>query len=199
MALLAVVLGQSLKGVLEKRHLEQAREETEFIANIGVGAYLTPGQLARPLTAIQARFVDEGIKRAGPDALAVRLWGPAGVLVYASDRARRDRPPAFTGLVRSALAGRSESERIRLRGVEGLTVASPITFGKPGRPAGAIELTLRYGRIASAIQEDTNKLYAIIIAGLGLFYALLFPIVARASRELRRQAEVNEHLANHDR
>ena len=38
----------------------------------------------------------------------------------------------------------------------------------------------------------------ILVGGLLLLYALLFPIVARAAGRLRKHAAVQEHLANHD-
>src|SRR2546430_602568 len=55
-----------------------------------------------------------------------------------------------------------------------------------------------YGIIAKQVTHDMRRLYAILLAGLALLYALLFPIVARVSKELRRRAEENERLALHD-
>ena len=55
-----------------------------------------------------------------------------------------------------------------------------------------------YDVIAQTIASDTRRLYIILAAGLGFLYLLLFPIVARASNRLRKQAAQNEHLAHHD-
>ena len=55
-----------------------------------------------------------------------------------------------------------------------------------------------YAPIAAQIDKDSRRLYRVLIAGLALLYLVLFPIVARASRKLRRHAETSHHQALHD-
>ena len=47
----------------------------------------------------------------------------------------------------------------------------------------------------STIRADTNRLYLILIVGLSLLYAIVFRVVARASRKLRTHGkEMSAHL-----
>ena len=74
----------------------------------------------------------------------------------------------------------------------------PLQFERDGVPAGAFEIYMPYDPIAAAIDRDTKKLYLILFGGLALLYAVLFRIVAAASRRLRRHAAENRHQALHD-
>ena len=76
------------------------------------------------------------------------------------------------------------------------TVTSPTT---PTAPIiGAFEIYLPYQPIAQAIDHDTRRLYLTLAIGLVLLYLALFRIVARASRDLRRQVDTNRHQALYD-
>ena len=196
MALLALVLGHSLRRVIVARSLERGREEAQFVTNVGLGAYLDPEDLDGPLTHTRERVLDLVVRASGP-LEALRIWGRSGVLVYASDRGERPMPTRPPADVRSAFAGSVGSGVLELDGTKVLMLDVPLRFGG-GEPAGAMEVAVSYDYTARQIAHDTHVLYMIMLGGLGFLYAALFRIVASASRQLRRQAAENERLALHD-
>src|SRR5438132_846146 len=56
-----------------------------------------------------------------------------------------------------------------------------------------------YAPVAAAIANDLRTLALILLAGVAFLWAALFPVVARASKRLRRHAAEAEYLALHDR
>jgi len=64
--------------------------------------------------------------------------------------------------------------------------------------AGASEIYLSYRPSAGAMSSDRTTVALIVSAGLALLWAVLFRIVAGASRQLRRQAAENDRLARYD-
>ena len=196
MALLAFVLGRSLQHVIVGRSLERGREEAQFVTNIGLGAYLQPADLDRPLSPPRERVLDLVVRASGP-LEALRIWGRSGSLVYASDRTKRPLPTSPPPDVRRAFAGSVDSGVLRLGQTKVLMLDVPLRFGG-GDPAGAMEVAVSYEHAARQIAHDTDVLYMIMLGGLALLYAVLFRIVASASRQLRRQAAENERLALHD-
>jgi diguanylate cyclase (GGDEF)-like protein len=74
----------------------------------------------------------------------------------------------------------------------------PLRFVSSGPPAGAFEIYLSYRPIAAALTHDKRMIALLIAIGLGLLWAILYRIVARASRRLRQQVEENDRLARYD-
>ena len=74
----------------------------------------------------------------------------------------------------------------------------PLRFTAAGRPAGAFEIYLSYRPVAAAVARDKRMIALLLAIGLALLWAVLYRIVARASRRLRRQAAENYGLARHD-
>ena len=74
----------------------------------------------------------------------------------------------------------------------------PLRFASSGPPEGAFEIYLSYRPIAAAIAGDKRTIALLVAIGLALLWAILFRIVARASRRLRNQARENDRLARYD-
>src|SRR6202034_3460933 len=74
----------------------------------------------------------------------------------------------------------------------------PLRFAASGAPAGVFEIYLSYRPIAAALTRDKRMIALLIAIGLGLLWAILYRIVARASRRLRQQADENDRLARYD-
>ena len=74
----------------------------------------------------------------------------------------------------------------------------PLRFSAGGPPAGAFEIYLSYRPVAAAVQRDKRTIALLLAIGLALLWAILYRIVARASRRLRRQSEENYRLARYD-
>jgi diguanylate cyclase (GGDEF)-like protein len=196
--LLAFAVSYSLESVIRERSLERAREEATFVANIGLGAYLDVDDLEAPLPPLQWKALEIGYRGIVPRLELVRIWGRGGTLVFASDRGRPSAPSEPPKAVRAAFAGKTSSAIAKLKGDDVLLIRVPLTFGGRGAPAGALEVALPYAVTAEQIDEDIGKVRMVLAGGLAFLYALLIPIVGRASRQLRRQAAENEHRALHD-
>ena len=75
---------------------------------------------------------------------------------------------------------------------------SPAPALRSAAPAGAFEVYLPYGPLAQAIAHDLRRIYALLALGLGVLLIVLYRVVARASRQLRRQAAESRFQALHD-
>jgi diguanylate cyclase (GGDEF)-like protein len=196
--LLALAVSHSLESVIRERSLERAREEATFVANIALGAYLDVDDLDAPLPPLQWKALEIGYRGVVPRLDLVRIWGRRGVLVFASDRGQPSLPEAAPREVRAAFAGETSSSIAQLDGVDVLMIRVPLTLGGRDAPTGGLEVALPYSVTAAQIDKDIGKVRKVLAAGLAFLYALLIPIVGRASRQLRRQAAENEHRALHD-
>ncbi|MFZ1924799.1 MAG: bifunctional diguanylate cyclase/phosphodiesterase, partial [Solirubrobacteraceae bacterium] len=74
----------------------------------------------------------------------------------------------------------------------------PLRFYRSTQPTGVFEIYLSYKPIAAAVARDKRMIAALIAVGLALLWAILYRIVARASRRLREHAEENARLARYD-
>jgi diguanylate cyclase (GGDEF)-like protein len=79
-----------------------------------------------------------------------------------------------------------------------LEVYLPITYAGQDEPAGLFEMYLPYAPVADAIAAGRWRMQSALAGGLLLLYLVQLPLVAAASRRLRRQAADNERLALHD-
>ena len=68
-----------------------------------------------------------------------------------------------------------------------------------GRVGSVFEMYVPYAPVAAAIKHDLRTLALILLAGVAFLWAALFPVVARASKRLRRHAAEAEYFALHDR
>ena len=153
--------------------------------------------------------------------MRVQIWNRNRQIVYRSD-APRGRKPSDAGgpsaELLTALSGTTASEvlsaahpphseldvRALLRR-HGDLMEVYVPIKNRGRTVGAFEVYLQNAATEAAIAQDTNRLYLVILVGLSVLYAVVFRIVATASRrlrdhaaELRRHAERSERESLHD-
>jgi len=192
---LGFVLTRALEDVTRRRNVERVVEDTRFITNISIAAILSQGKAsAGGLSPAETIAMNDLFSRGGSDVLALRVFGPLGISLYSTTGTRS----APSDLTRAALAGREGYVVEKLGGVTALTVAVPFSLA-PGLPPGAVEMSLKYDVITATSAKDARKLQLILAGGLLLLYLVLIPVVAQASRRLRRQSEENAYLARHDR
>ena len=212
-----VVLGFVLARVLERqivtRTLADAGESAQLIARLGIQPRLSPRDLRDGLSARGIRELDEQLRARSvqSDLARIKIWNNRGVIVYSDDHALIGRSPSTDGDddLHDALAGAPDPAEV-LTPRLGTETASevglgrlvevyvPLRFHPSGPPAGAFEIYLSYRPIAAAIADDERTIALLVFLGLALLWAILFRIVASASRRLRRQAQENDRLARYD-
>jgi hypothetical protein len=173
---------------------------------VAFAPHLGAEDLSRGLSAGHRAALDGTLSaaRAGHAAfVAIRLWSASGEAIRADD-------PAVVGTVHppaeefgEALAGSVASEVFdaqsadRPSGTHGrlLEVYVPLIYAGKSEPAGVFEMYLPYAPVAAAISANQRRVHGVLGGGLVALYLVLLPIVASASRRLRRQAADNRRLA----
>jgi diguanylate cyclase (GGDEF)-like protein len=210
-AVLAVVLGQTLRGRMEERILNSNRHAAELIGRLGIQPLLRASDLGRGLDPNRYRIIDNTLRAGliGDEVVArIKIWNRDYRVVYSDDLSIVGKrfPPSsgLTAALHGEVSGHveeelGEAEEAGERGLgKLLEVYVPIQFGDYRRPAGAFEIYLPYGPIAETINRETYRMYLLLLGGLILLWATLFRIVKKASQRLQRQAAENKHLAMHD-
>jgi diguanylate cyclase (GGDEF)-like protein len=210
-----IALGFILSHVLETqivtRTLADANKSAELIARIGIQPRLSPRDLRDGLSAQGVRALDQQLRARSVthDLARIKIWNARDRVIYSDDHSLIGRTLAPSDDLRDALAGMpnnaavvSPSAHSETAGEVGLgqlvEVYVPLRFASTGPPAGAFEIYLSYAPIASAVTSDKRTIALLVAIGLALLWAVLFRIVARASRKLRRQSEDNYNLARYD-
>ena len=207
--LLGLVLAHFIQVHTRQRSLEDARRSAEIITRTAIAPRLTPDDVTGGLAASRVQELDRVVNDpAVRDLLArIKIWNLDNRVVYSDDKALTgqvfkptdDLLDALQGHPKSDLSAGEHQENTAERKLgELLEVYVPLHFGADPRTAGALEVYLPYAPIAASIRHDTRVLFAILAAGLLLLYLALWRIVARASRQLSRQAADNRHQATHD-
>jgi diguanylate cyclase (GGDEF)-like protein len=204
---LGLVLANYLGNQIHDRTLRSSVQAADLTVRLGIEPHLSHDALAHGLPAAQARALDDAVRGLAPGELHVariQIWNERRKIVYSTNptaigQGARGEPPGLA----KALQGATASEVISGRDL--LEVYTPIRTKGTNAPVGAFELYIPYAPVAAAIAHDTHRLYLVLVVGLTVLYAVLLPLAARASRELRRgaeelrlQAERSEHDANHD-
>ena len=211
MVVLGFVLTRVIEQQVESHSVADASQSARLIANIGIQPRLTPHELAVGLTQAQIRQLDLQLRaRSTTENLArIKIWNAAHVVVYSDDHRLIGHTFSAASDLNDALAGRSNNADVVTprRNAETASevglgelveVYVPLRFVASGRPAGAFEIYLSYGPIAAAIAHDKRLTALVVAIGLAVLWAILFRIVAQASRRLRRQSRENYVLARYD-
>jgi len=196
---LAIVLGNLLRAQTRDRAFGET-QRSAFVVAAALESQLSPGDLEAALPRDRLLAVDgviASLRSRGLDGVTV--WSRNGRVVYSTDRPLVGRSFPVSPRLRQALAGDAASGIGRLHASSDpgarLDVFVPLRFGMPQAPSGALELVSPYGPLQSEIAHETRVLYLLLLGGLAALYAIMFPIVWRVSRRLRKHAEENERLA----
>ncbi len=212
-----VVLGFALARVLQaqivSRTLADAGESAQLVARLGIQPRLTPRDLREGLSARGIRALDEQLRArsVSSDLARIKIWNNRGRIVYSDDHALIGRSPSTSDDddLHDALAGAPHPAEV-VTPSPGAETASevglgrlvevyvPLRFSPSEPPAGVFEIYLSYRPIAAAIAHAERTIALLVFLGLALLWAILFRIVASASRRLRRQAQENDRLARYD-
>jgi diguanylate cyclase (GGDEF)-like protein len=219
-ALAIVVLWAVLARVesdrVRARAIDEAAASTELLAQVVLQPTLSSGELQQGVDAETTAELDEAFRTGLQSGLIARtkVWTPEGEIVYSDDHALTGKVFPIADDLAEALEGEVEAEISELDEAENideqdfgtlLEVYVPIRFGADEPVEGVFELYVPYDAIAASIADDTRRISLLLLAGLILLWAVLFRIVAGASRRLRRdraelarRADENRYLALHD-
>jgi diguanylate cyclase (GGDEF)-like protein len=208
---LGLILARVLQGQIVERSLADADQSAQLIARIGIQPRLTPHDLRYGMSAGGMRALDEQLRTRSvtQDLARIKIWNAHDTVIYSDDHSLigRTLPPSDDLL--DALAGKphpaalvtpsEDSETASEVGLgELVEVYVPLRFYRSTQPTGVFEIYLSYKPIAAAVARDKRMIAALIAVGLALLWAILYRIVARASRRLREHAEENARLARYD-
>ncbi len=226
--LVGLALSKLVARRVRLRELADARRTAEVIAEVGVRPRLSPRHLEYGLPPRPAGALRRTVAASSGDARILRLlvYNERREIVYADDPGLQGRrvpegedasdelSEALEGHVEMEILDAAEIAEGNGGGLEEALVSRhgpvleayvPLRLGAGQEPAGALELYRPYAPVAARVAGITRAVQLTLVAGLGLLWAVSFPIVAGASRRLRRQArELREHaehtefLAYHD-
>src|SRR4051794_22907532 len=209
-AALGVAPSQLLARQIRDRALQTTVRSAELLSGTIADSQLEPADLSGGgMDPERARALDAALQQAkSKDRVArFKIWNTRGQIVYSDDHdaigkkfeIEEDLEEALRGKTHSGISDGEEKEQAGERDLGLLLEAYvPLRFSAASKPAGAFEIYVPYGPVAAATTRDVRKVYALVAGGLTLLFLLLYRIVARASRSLRRQAEENRHQALHD-
>jgi diguanylate cyclase (GGDEF)-like protein len=206
-----------LAHLLRTRALAEAKASATLIARVGVQSHISSAQLATGISSSTRRLLDQAVharEMYGSQLLDLTVWNRAGVLIYSPQHqgARQGDYGATTvigldtpasGAFR-ALHGEPVTAVTDVAASSGKQTVSeietyvPLYYQGDVIPSGVARISLPYAPVAAAIYGEGRDLAIVLGLGLGVLYALLYRIVAGASRRLHEEAVRNEHLALHD-
>ena len=208
---LGFVLARVLQTQIVQRTLADAGQSAQLVARLGVQPWLTPRDLHDGLSARSVHTLDRQLRtRSVSDLARIKIWSAAGRIVYSDDHTLIGRSlGADDDDLHDALAGHphpaalvTPAPHTETAGEVGLgqlvEVYVPLRFSHTGPPAGAFEIYLSYAPIAATVGHDERTIALVVFFGLALLWAILYRIVASASKRLRRQARENDRLARYD-
>jgi len=198
-ALLGGVLAHELNSDVQQRYLDSTKSSGVLITQVGIQPLITSAQLTSGLSADEVAEIDARLHgaAAGEQVRRLKVWNRAGMIVYSDNHALIGRTFTIDDDLGSALAGKSSASITNGHDEEKtgddlagplVQVYIPLTFTGTASPSGAFELYLPYAPVQAAIDSESRQLYALLAAGLALFYLSMFPIVVLALR-WQRQAQ----------
>jgi diguanylate cyclase (GGDEF)-like protein len=208
---LGFVLARVLQTQIVTRTLADQSQTARLIARIGIQPRITPQELRHGLSAASIVALDEQLRTRSvtQDLARIKIWNANDTIVYSDDHsliARRLKP---SDDLERALAGHPNNAVVVTPSRTNETAAEvglgtlvevyvPLRFASSGRPAGVFEMYLSYRPVAAAVARAKTMIVLLVAIGLTLLWAVIYRIVARASRRLRRQARENYRLARYD-
>ena len=203
---LGLVLGKVLGNLVRDRAHDNTVKTAQAIADLGIRHYFAPQELNKRPSAERIRFLDQrllgdDLRRAGIER--VKIFNSLARIAYSDDHAKIWEDASGGPNVRKALLGQTVSHvgagvDDNGRGHRTFSVYTPVRVGDTYRPNAVFELYIPYEPIAAQIARDQRVVYLALIIGLLVLYALLLPVVGKASRALRHQLAQSRFRATHD-
>jgi signal transduction histidine kinase len=179
-----------------------AAAHTMFIEEALLRHELTNADLSHQFSGAQLRRFDELFRsRVLIDgALRVKIFGPAGQIVYSNEHSLIGSETEDPAEFRSVLAGEVVRDISHLGAdggpgskVKALEVYVPLRTQDSTRPVGVFELYQSYAPVAADVRSFIVPFAGLLLAALVLLWAALFPLIQRMARAVER-----DRAARHD-
>jgi signal transduction histidine kinase len=196
---LGVVLARALNSDVQQRYLETSRTSATILAQVGVQPLFTENEIKGGLTSAALNEIDAKLQGAAlsTEVQRLKVWNRQGTIVYSDNHSLIGKTFPIDDDLDNALHGQSSASITTGQDSENagdtlsgplIQVYVPLIFKGDDLPRGAFELYLPYAPVQAAIDSESRQLYALLAAGLTLFYVSMFPVVFIAIR-WQRQAE----------
>lgn len=197
---LGVVLDQTYRQQAQAQGIAQGRAQAAVIEEMAVSPALSGEDLTEGLTAGELQRLSDATDLAvfKGSVLRLRLRDFDGRVVFSDDGKTDEAVLATSESFRWAALGRTSAEVVSSASGPSVRVLRPVVASASGRSTGVLELSLPYGAIADAVDEQVQDAWTRLLIGLVLLYGVLAGLSWRTSRSLRRHAAQREHEALHD-
>ncbi len=170
---LGFVLARVLQAQIVTRTLADAGQSAQLIARLGIQPRLTPQDLRDGLSARGVHELDEQLRArsVNQDLARIKIWDNRGRIIYSDDHALIGHSPNTSGDddLHDALEGDRDPAEVVTPTLHTETASEvglgrlvevyvPLRFVSSGRPAGAFEIYLSYGPIATAISHTKRMI-----------------------------------------
>ena len=209
-SLLAVVLLGAVVGVAVQRVVVTAATSEAARSGKLLGQFveegLTPASLTQGLTPAQVAHLDRStaeVQRRG-QLRNVLLYAPGGRVVYDALHEHDGRTMPVGEELAEAYEGELGSEVENDGGAEHpedgslLEVYVPLRLADTDGRRAVLEVYLSYDETAARARRATTLIAVALLVGLSTLWALMWWLSVSVNRRLRRQSDLNEHLARHD-
>jgi diguanylate cyclase (GGDEF)-like protein len=209
-SLLAVVLLGAVVGVAVQRVVIGAATAEAARSGMLLGQFveegLTAASLTEGLTPEQVAHLDRSTDRTGDHGQLrnVLLYAPGGRVVYDARHEHDGQSMPVGEELAEAYEGHLGSEVEHDGGAEHpedgtlLEVYVPLRLTDAAGHRGVLEVYLSYQETAARARHATTLIAVALLVGLATLWALMWWLSVSVNRRLRKQAELNEHLARHD-
>lgn len=185
---MAVAVSRIIGGSIRSDQLNSATNSVQLLAAASFAPHL---ERAGHLSVAEIHALDQVTLAARRTAAVseVRIWNLQGRVVYATNHRLIGREVPRSGEVVTASTGQTVTMVDGGSSARQIDVAVPIYGPRGQRPIAVSEVLLPYAPVATAISTRTQNINFILIGLALLLYALLWPLLLRASKAVQIQAD----------
>jgi EAL domain-containing protein (putative c-di-GMP-specific phosphodiesterase class I) len=188
-AVMALVVSRIVGDSIRNDQVASATRSVELLANASFGPHVNATD---HLSAAQIRALDQVTLAARRTAgvSKVDIWDAKNQVIYSTDhRTIGSSAGRFTGLTTGFQGQTSTTVDTGAVSSSLIHVVVPI-YGRRGVvPVAVAQVALPYGSIAQDISAQKHRIDYILVGAALLFYVVLWPVLLRASKAMRAQAD----------
>jgi signal transduction histidine kinase len=204
-AIIGLTIGWVVANQMERSALQQEAASAADVVSVRLGPFLRAEDFGTSPSLETYSAIDRLVRERilSEHIVRVKLWNPAGVLVYSNDPSligqsfpvSDELVEALHGEVATEISDLSKDENQTERGTFArlMEIYVPVRLSAgegAGEVVGAYEIYHDLDLVTPRIVDAQRFLWGSLVVGFGVLYLALFDLVRRASQELRRQSQV---------